>query len=66
MVCDQAPLMATVTGFDDRAKLNLILTYRYIISYEACNFKGHVTDFPLTQAYGKKIDALRRKYRAWI
>jgi hypothetical protein len=25
-----------------------------------------VTDFPLTLAYGKKIDALRRKYKAWI
>ena len=62
----QAPLMAAVTGFDDREKLNLILAYRYIISYEPYNFKGHVTDFPLTLAYGKKIDALRRKYKAWI
>jgi hypothetical protein len=62
----KAPLMAAVTGFDDREKLNLILAYRYIISYEPYNFKGHVTDFPLTLAYGKKIDALRRKYRAWI
>lgn len=62
----QAPLMAAVTGFDDREKLNLILAYRYIISYEPYNFKGHVTDFPLTLAYGKKIDALRKKYRAWI
>ena len=62
----QAPLMAAVTGFDDREKLNLILAYRYIISYEPYNFKGHVTDFPLTLAYGKKIDDLRRKYKAWI
>lgn len=62
----QAPLMAAVTGFDDREKLNLILAYRYIISYEPYNFKGHVTDFPLTLAYGKKIDALRRKYKAWL
>jgi hypothetical protein len=62
----QAPLMAAVTGVDDREKLNLILAYRYIISYEPYNFKGHVTDFPLTLAYGKKIDALRRKYKAWI
>ena len=62
----QAPLMAAVTGVDDREKLNLILAYRYIISYEPYNFKGHVTDFPLTLAYGKKIDTLRRKYRAWI
>jgi hypothetical protein len=62
----QAPLMVAVTGFDDREMLNLILAYRYIISYEPYNFKGHVTDFPLTLAYGKKIDALRRKYRKWI
>jgi hypothetical protein len=62
----QAPLMAAVTGFDDREKLNLILAYRYIISYEPYNFKGHVNDFPLTLAYGKKIDTLRRNYKAWI
>jgi hypothetical protein len=62
----RAPLMAAVTGVDDREKLNLILAYRYIISYEPYNFKGHVTDFPLTLAYGKKVDALRRKYKAWI
>jgi hypothetical protein len=62
----QAPLMAAVTGFDDREKLNLILAYRYIISYEPYNFKGHVTDYPLTLTYGKKIDALRRKYKAYV
>ncbi|HEY1686179.1 MAG TPA: DUF6259 domain-containing protein [Tepidisphaeraceae bacterium] len=62
----QAPLMVAVTGFDDRAMLNMILLDRYIISYEPFNFKGHVTDFPLTLAYGKKIDALRRKYKSYL
>ena len=62
----KAPLMVAVTGVDDREMLNLILMLRYIISYEPYNFKGHVTDFPLTLAYGKKIDALRKKYREWI
>jgi hypothetical protein len=62
----QAPLMVAATGIDDREMLNLILAYRYIVSYEPYNFKGHVTDFPMTLAYGKKIDALRRKYKAWI
>ena len=62
----QAPLMVAATGIDDREMLNLILLNRYIISYEPYNFKGHVTDFPLTLAYGKKIDALRRKYKAWL
>jgi hypothetical protein len=46
--------------------LNLLLLNRYIISYEPYNFKGHVTDFPMTLAYGKKIDALRSKYKAWL
>ena len=62
----QAPLMVAVTGFDDREMLNLILLDRYIISYEPYNFKGHLTDFPLTLAYGQKIDALRRKYNDYL
>ena len=61
-----APLVVAVTGVDDREMLNLILMNRYIISYEPYNFKGHVTDFPLTLAYGKKIDALRRKYKSYL
>ncbi|MEC5143610.1 hypothetical protein [Chitinophaga sp. 212800010-3] len=61
-----APLVVAVTGVDDREKLNLILLDRYIISYEPYFFKGHVNDFPLTLAYGKKIDALRRRYKQWL
>ncbi len=59
----RAPLMVAVTGFDDREMLNLTLLNRYIISYEPFNFKGRITEFPLTLAYGKKIDALRRRYK---
>jgi hypothetical protein len=62
----QAPLMVAVTGFDDREMLNRILMYRYIISYEPYNFKGRLNDFPLTLAYGKKIDALRKRYKDWL
>lgn len=62
----QAPLMVAVTGFDDREMLNRILMYRYIISYEPYNFKGRLSGFPLTLEYGKKIDALRRRYRRWL
>jgi hypothetical protein len=62
----QAPLMVAVTGVDDRETLNLILLERYIISYEPYNFKGRLTDFPLTLAYGRKIDALRRRYKAYL
>ncbi len=62
----QEPLMVAVTGFDDREMLNFCLLDRYIIEYEPYNFKGHLTDFPQTLAYGKKIDALRRRYKAWL
>ena len=62
----QAPLMAAVRGFNARDEINLCLLYRYIISYEPYNFKGHVTDFPLTLEYGKKVDAFRRKYRKFL
>ena len=60
------PLMCAVTGWDDREMLNLILMDRYIISYEPFQFKGYLEDFPLTLAYGKKIDALRRKYKDYL
>jgi len=62
----QEPLVVAVTGFDDREMLNLILMQRYIIEYEPYNFKGYLEDFPLTLAYGKKIDALRRKYKGYL
>jgi len=60
------PLMAAVAGFDDRETLNLILMDRYIISYEPYFFKGRLGNFPLTLDYGKKIDALRRRYKALL
>jgi len=62
----QEPLVVAVTGYNDREMLNLILMDRYIIEYEPYNFKGYLEDFPLTLAYGKKIDALRRKYKEYL
>lgn len=62
----EAPLMAAVRGWDAREEINLCLLYRYIIEYEPFNFKGRITDFPLTLEYGKKVDALRKKYQAWV
>ena len=59
-------LMVAVQGFDDRDKINLCLLYRYIISYEPYNFKGRPDDFPLTIEYGKKVDALRRRYSEYL
>lgn len=60
------PMMMAVTGFDDREMINRALMYRYILSYEPFNFKGDLGDFPLTLAYGEKVDALRRKYRDYL
>ena len=60
------PLMIAATGWNDRQMLNRALLYRYVISYEPYNFKGRLDDFPLTIEYGKKVDALRRRYRAFL
>ncbi len=62
----QIPLMAAVRGFDARDEVNLCLLYRYIIELRAIQLQGPLTDFPLTLAYGKKVDDLRRKYKAWV
>ncbi|MDE3057890.1 MAG: hypothetical protein KGJ59_08030 [Bacteroidota bacterium] len=62
----QIPLMAAVIGFDNREMLNLCLLDRYIISYEPYNFKGKLSDFPLTLSYGKKIDEMRKKYKEYL
>ena len=59
-------VLAGVSGFDDRKALNLILMNRYVIQYEPFYYKGHITDFPLTLAYGKKIDDLRRRYKDYL
>lgn len=59
-------VLAGVSGFDDRETLNLILMDRYVIQYEPYFYKGHITDFPMTLAYGKKIDDLRRRYQEYL
>ncbi|HTJ29284.1 MAG TPA: DUF6259 domain-containing protein [Acidobacteriaceae bacterium] len=60
------PMMVAVSGFDDREMVNRALKDRYILSYEPFRFKGNLTDFPLTLDYGKKMDALRRRYRQYL
>ena len=60
------PIMMAVTGFDDRNQINKCLQYRYIMSYEPFNFKGRPSDAPLTLAYGRKVDDLRRLYREYL
>jgi hypothetical protein len=59
-------MLAGVSGFDDREQLNNILLNRCVIQYEPFLYKGHLHDFPLTMAYGQKIDELRRKYKAYL
>jgi hypothetical protein len=61
-----ALMLAGVSGFDDREQLNMILLRRCVIQYEPFLYKGYLSDFPLTVAYGKKIDALRSKYKDYL
>jgi sugar phosphate isomerase/epimerase len=62
----QTPIMTAVTGFNDRSMVNQCLLYRYVISYEPYNFKGHLEDYPETLAYGKQMDALRTELREYF
>ncbi|MBC7815181.1 MAG: hypothetical protein H7175_28745, partial [Burkholderiales bacterium] len=58
--------MTAVTGFNDRNMVNQCLLFNYVISYEPYNFKGHLDDYPLTMAYGTKMDALRAELRDYF
>lgn len=62
----EAQFMTAVTGFHDRNMINQCLLYRYIISYEPYNFKGRLSDFPDTVAYGRQMDALRSELREFL
>jgi hypothetical protein len=65
-VAPEANMMIAVIGHNDRNTINQALLYRFIISYEPRNFKGHLDEFPLTVAYGQKVDAMRRKYSDFL
>jgi hypothetical protein len=60
------PMMNWVYGFDDRELVNRCLLYRYIISYEPRHFRGRLSEFPATLAYGKAVDALRSRYKDYL
>ncbi len=62
----QIPLMTAISGFNDRNMVNQCLLYRYIMSYEPYNFKGHLDDFPLTMDYGARMDKLRTELRDYF
>ena len=63
-VTPDTPLMTGATGFEDRKRINRRPLYRYIISCEPHNFKGHLDGFPLTVVYGRAMDTLRREPKA--
>jgi len=65
-VLQQSPIMTAVTGFNDRNMVNQCLLYRYVMSYEPYNFKGHLEDYPETLSYGKQMDALRTELRDYL
>jgi hypothetical protein len=65
-VAPDEQMMIAISGYNDRNMINSALMYRYIISYEPRNFKGRLSEFPMTLAYGKKVDSLRRKYRNFL
>jgi hypothetical protein len=65
-VAPEANMMIAVIGHNDRNTINQALLYRFIMSYEARNFKGHLDEFPLTVEYGTRVDALRKKYSDFL
>jgi hypothetical protein len=59
-------IMSAVIGFNDRNMINQCLLNNYVISYEPYHFKGMLSDFPSTVAYGNKMDRLRKDLRAYF
>ncbi len=66
MLRPNGQIMSAVIGFEDRGMINQCLLNQYIISYEPYNFKGMLSDFPLTAAYGSKMDQLRTDLREYF
>jgi len=60
------PMAVAVTGWNDRQMINACLLYRFSMSYEPRNFHGELDEMPVTIAYGRVVDDLRRRYREWI
>lgn len=65
-VAPHEEMITVVAGYNDRNLVNTALLNRYIISYEPRNFKGRLMEFPMTVAYGNKVDALRRQYTDYL
>lgn len=61
-----APMSVAITGRNDRQMINACLLYRFVMSYEPCNFHGELDEMPDSLRYGRAVDDLRRRYREWI
>lgn len=66
MLRPNGQIMSAVIGFHDRGMINQCLLNQYIISYEPYNFKGMLSDYPLTVAYGNRMDKLRTDLREYF
>ena len=66
MIRPDCNIMSAVIGFNDREMINQCLLNKYIISYEPYMFKGMLSDYPLTVAYGNKMDKLRTDLREYF
>ena len=58
-----APMSVAITGDNDRPMINACLLYRFSMSYEPRDFHGYLDEIPLTLAYGRAVDDLRRRYK---
>jgi hypothetical protein len=61
-----APMSVAVTGANDRQMINACLLYRFSMSYEPRDFHGELDEIPVSLAYGRAVDELRRRHRDWI
>jgi hypothetical protein len=61
-----APMSVAITGWNDRQMINACLLYRFVMSYEPRDFHGQLDEMPVSLAYGRAVDELRRRYRDWI
>ena len=61
-----APMSVAVTGANDRQMINACLLYRFSMSYEPRDFHGELDEIPVSMAYGRAVDELRRRHRAWL
>jgi hypothetical protein len=65
-IAQDTEMMVAVLGYNNRTVINQALLFRYILSYEPRGFKGRLSEFPLTLEYGKRVDALRRRYSDYL